>query len=201
MLTKRYLFLALIEFEISDPSIRPNHHLQLLIFHGTTSGTCNVAPVLPSSSILVGFWCLLSPAGNIFCSQIDFVPTVHTQWIGLWHRWPGKYSELCYYVTFVPNGWNFAFVLQNDNTHPGYEGQYFSSGASCEAGFYQDDGTDPAPNNLFAMDFDSSATSGYTAHLPIALCRFISSINRPATLMTAEFTGMPRTKSVPLQSP
>ena len=58
------------------------------------------------------------------------------------------------------NGWNFTFILQNDNTHAGYEGPEFASGASCEAGFYQDDGTDPTPDNLFAIDFDSSWTSG-----------------------------------------
>ena len=39
--------------------------------------------------------------------------------------------------TFVPNGQNVAFVLQNSNNNPSFNGASFSSGAGCEAGFYQ----------------------------------------------------------------
>lgn len=55
--------------------------------------------------------------------------------------------------TFVPNGWNIAFVLQN-STNSG-TGNAFSAGAGCEGGFYQAFGTAPtAPNNTMALDLD-----------------------------------------------
>jgi hypothetical protein len=61
--------------------------------------------------------------------------------------------------TFVPNGQNIAFVLQNNNnanasgtTDP----RAFSSGAGCEAGFFQAFGTAPtSANNIFALELDS----------------------------------------------
>ena len=56
--------------------------------------------------------------------------------------------------TFVPNGQNIAFVLQN-NTPAGRLWANFSSGAGCEAGFYQAFGITAPPNNIFALELDS----------------------------------------------
>lgn len=60
--------------------------------------------------------------------------------------------------TFIPNGWNLSFVL-NNNTVPdqGSSPASFASGAGCEASFYQAFGTYPtawSPNNIFALELD-----------------------------------------------
>jgi hypothetical protein len=57
--------------------------------------------------------------------------------------------------TFVPNGQNVAFVLQNTTNNPGYQGTSFVAGAGCEAGFFQAFGSFPPPNNIFALELDS----------------------------------------------
>ena len=139
-------------------------------FNGSSSGACSVAPYFDNTngfattqSIWVRSSCTSSTSPLCLSgSAIDFVP------VGSTHNGFGMTYSLAKVnvqaftntFTFVPGGWNFSFVLQNDNTHSGYEGPAFASGASCEAGFYQDDGTDPTPDNLFALDFDSSWTSG-----------------------------------------
>jgi hypothetical protein len=56
---------------------------------------------------------------------------------------------------FVPNGQNIAFVLQNNNNNPGYDGVDFAGGAGCEAGFFQAFGATAPPNNVFALELDS----------------------------------------------
>jgi hypothetical protein len=58
--------------------------------------------------------------------------------------------------TFVPNGQNVAFVLNNATNNPPNDGPGFSSGAGCEGGFYQAfDPVHGSPNNVFALEFDS----------------------------------------------
>jgi hypothetical protein len=58
--------------------------------------------------------------------------------------------------TFVPNGQNVAFVLNNATNNPPNDGPGFSSGAGCEGGFYQAfDPVHGSPNNIFALEFDS----------------------------------------------
>src|SRR3984957_1732085 len=58
--------------------------------------------------------------------------------------------------TFVPDGVNVAFTLNNTNNVPGYEGAKFVAGAGCEGGFYQAF-TPPEPNNVFALELDSNS--------------------------------------------
>jgi hypothetical protein len=58
--------------------------------------------------------------------------------------------------TFVPNGWNLAFVLQNNTNSSAGTGTYFAAGAGCEAGFYQAFDGAP-PNNVFALELDSQS--------------------------------------------
>lgn len=62
--------------------------------------------------------------------------------------------------TFIPNGLNVSFVINNcPNSSPtgcgGFGGAAFSAGASCEGGFYQGFSGNPFPINVFAMMFDS----------------------------------------------
>ena len=56
--------------------------------------------------------------------------------------------------TFVPNGQNVAFVIQNSNNNPYFNGADFNAGAGCEAGFFQAFQAAP-PNNVFALELDS----------------------------------------------
>jgi hypothetical protein len=59
--------------------------------------------------------------------------------------------------TFTPNGWNCALVIQNSDNNPYFNGKDFSAGAGCEAGFFQSFSQAAPPNNVFAMEFDSSS--------------------------------------------
>jgi hypothetical protein len=57
--------------------------------------------------------------------------------------------------TFVPNGQSLAFVIQNSNNNPSFNGAVFSAGAGCEAGFFQGFSQPAPPNNVFALQLDS----------------------------------------------
>ena len=56
--------------------------------------------------------------------------------------------------TFVPNGMNLAFILNNSNNNPTFNGVNFSAGAGCEAAFFQGFAQTAPPNNVFALDID-----------------------------------------------
>jgi hypothetical protein len=57
--------------------------------------------------------------------------------------------------TFVPNGQNIAFYVQNNNNNPGYDLTSFIGGAGCEAGFFQAFDANAPPNNVFGLELDS----------------------------------------------
>ena len=57
--------------------------------------------------------------------------------------------------TFVPNGQNLVFMIENSNNNPGFNGSQFSAGAGCEADFFQGFGQAAPPNNLFVLELDS----------------------------------------------
>jgi hypothetical protein len=60
--------------------------------------------------------------------------------------------------TFVPNGQNVALILQNTTTQPGQQGNIFTTGAGCEASFYQGSTALPnwyTPNFLWALEFST----------------------------------------------
>ena len=57
--------------------------------------------------------------------------------------------------TFVPNGQNVSFMIQNSNNNPSFNGAVFSNGAGCEAGFFQGYSQPAPPNNVFALELDS----------------------------------------------
>ena len=54
---------------------------------------------------------------------------------------------------FVPNGWNLAFVMENNTTGYDGAGPAFAAGAGCETGFYQIQTVEDLdmPNNIFAL--------------------------------------------------
>jgi hypothetical protein len=124
----------------------------------TSSGACGVGsgqnfPIFGNGGAnLSGSKVILQPTGVVHApSSIVYQTKVNTQ----------AFSTT---FTFVPNGWNLAFVLENSTTDggagptPGYTlASSFSSGAGCEGGFYQAFGgsDNPPPNNIFVLNFDS----------------------------------------------
>jgi hypothetical protein len=56
--------------------------------------------------------------------------------------------------TFVPNGQNIVFMVQNSNNNSA-NGQNFSAGAGCEADFFQGFSQPSPPNNIMAIELDS----------------------------------------------
>ena len=73
--------------------------------------------------------------------------------------------------TFVPNGKNIAFVVQNNTSAAGDyvagPGSNFNAGAGCEAGFFQAfTGGPPLVNNIFAMELDQFSPLLNTAPWP-----------------------------------
>ncbi len=75
---------------------------------------------------------------------------------GLEYQTPVNVQNFTSTFTFVPNGQNVAFVLNNATNNPPNDGPGFNSGAGCEGGFYQAfDPVHGSPNNVFALEFDS----------------------------------------------
>ena len=121
----------------------------------TSSGACGVAAIGAGSQ---SFQLIGTNNGNIpglNGSQVDLIPDGSTHVaISLNYQKIVNVQAFTSTFTFVPNGQNLAFVLQNSNNNPYFNGASFSSGAGCEAGFYQAFNQAP-PNNIFALEFDS----------------------------------------------
>jgi hypothetical protein len=114
--------------------------------HGGEAAFWNPNYVSGSQSPLV-------PAGCTHCGN------------GFNYQTPVNVQAFTATFTFVPNGWNIAFVLQNNTNHEASGGACsgtactFAAGAGCEAGFYQafDPATPPYPNNIFALELDQQS--------------------------------------------
>jgi hypothetical protein len=91
---------------------------------------------------------------GIVSSNVVFVPTGSTHnAYGMYYNNTADIRAFTATYTFVPNGWNLAFVVQNVTVNPGYTGPAFTSGAGCEGGFYQGFGV--RPNNVFAIELSN----------------------------------------------
>lgn len=97
------------------------------------------------------------PNGAVHLSSpnVTFIPTglTHVD-ASLWWSAPVNIQQFTSNFKFVPNGQNFAFVVQNNVSADG-NGTAFNSGAGCEAGFYQAFEAPPIPNHLLALELDS----------------------------------------------
>jgi Chitobiase/beta-hexosaminidase C-terminal domain/Legume lectin domain len=106
--------------------------------------------------------------------------------------------------TFVPNGQNVAFVLQNSNNNGVYNGASFSSGAGCEAGFYQAFQPTP-PNNIFALELDSWSYLGSVQSFSYSSAQIYQSGQSPCNPNDSGpgyyLTDKISTSPVPLNSP
>jgi hypothetical protein len=122
----------------------------------SSSGSCGVS--LPGAGgqpfAVVGTANGSTPALN--GSKVDLIPsgTTHAA-LSLNYQKLVNVNSFTASFTFVPNGQNIAFVLQNSNNGT-FNGASFSSGAGCEAGFYQAFQPVP-PNNIFALELDSDS--------------------------------------------
>lgn len=123
-----------------------------------SSGACKVVSGGgsggPNFSILEGL-------GSLSGSGVLLMPTGESHMVSALN-WQQAVNVQAFTAsfTFVPNGQNISFVLNNNtNTQSGPAGAAFSSGAGCEAGFYQayDSATPPYPNNVFALELDSQS--------------------------------------------
>jgi hypothetical protein len=121
----------------------------------SSSGSCGVSLVGAGGQpfALVGTTNGTTPGFN--GSQINLIPSGATH-AALSLNYQTKVNVQGFTSTFrfVPNGQNVAFVIQNSNNNPSFNGAAFSAGAGCEGGFYQAFNQSP-PNNVFALELDS----------------------------------------------
>jgi hypothetical protein len=114
--------------------------------------------------------------------------------------------------TFVPNGYNLAFVVQNCTSDPSTchgAGTVFVAGASSEAGFSQGGGApNIAPNNVFALELDSYEPLNSTDSFTYSSSQIYQTLQAPYTTGSYGSTALPSyvtnkisTSPVPLNSP
>jgi hypothetical protein len=117
----------------------------------TSSGACGVGIGVGGGQKFE----ILGGIGSLSDSIINLIPTGITHYApALNYQTPVNVQAFTATYTFVPNGQNAAFILQNTNNTPGYNGPFFTNGAGCEGGFYQAFNPVP-PNNVFAVMLDS----------------------------------------------
>jgi hypothetical protein len=139
-----YSFLVLMILGLAIPACAQNAVFNCSTF--ASNGNCGVGS--GQNFIPNGVVSLSSP-------KITFIPVGETHIdSSMWWSTPVNIQQFTSTFTFVPNGQNFAFVVQNDVGSSG-NGTAFNSGAGCEAGFYQAFGAGPLPNNLLALELDS----------------------------------------------
>src|SRR5262249_53330728 len=121
----------------------------------TSSGSsCGV-----SSNTGVGdaFWYGPNALGSLVGSQMEMIPGGGTghQAAGFLYQTQVNVQAFTSTFSFVPNGQNLAWVLNNSTNNPTFNNNLFVAGAGCEAGFFQGYSQPNPPNNVFAMEFDS----------------------------------------------
>ncbi len=128
----------------------------------TSNGPCSISF---SGSNPLNFF-VPTPNGRLSGTAVNMVPggSTHLGYSMLYET-PVNDQAFTTTFTFVPNGFNFAFVVENANNN-GQPGG-FAAGAGGEGGFSQfAGGSNIAPNYVFALEFDSGGmncqTCGYT---------------------------------------
>src|ERR1700740_2636512 len=148
------LFLSVMALGILIPSYGQQANVFNCSSGFSSSGSCGVGFQTSGKA----FW-TSSPSG-LSGSNIIFIATgAGHNGTGMWYQTPVNAQAFTATFTFVPNGQNLAFVLQNNTNFNGCgttDPAFCSGGAGCEAGFYQAFGTSPTDmNNKFALEFDS----------------------------------------------
>ncbi len=136
------------------------------------TGTCGVAINGQGGQ---AFQLTNAPSGVLVGSTVNLIPGAggggHNG-SGMIYQTPVNAQAFTATFTFVPNGKNIAFVVQNNTSAAGggspNRPQAFAAGAGCEAGFFQafTSGTDPEVNNIFALELDQFSPLLNTAPYP-----------------------------------
>jgi hypothetical protein len=152
VLMKRYLFLALLALGFSIPA-----SAQTTIFNCSSFSSAGACAAIVAGYGTQSF--IIRNGGNLSGNRIDFVPTNsgHNGY-GLTYYTPVNVQAFTTTFTFIPNGQNIAFVIQNTTNQSGDQGNIFSAGAGCESGFYQGSTAPPyyyTPNFLWALELSS----------------------------------------------
>jgi hypothetical protein len=109
--------------------------------------------------------------------------------------------------TFIPNGWNLAFVLQNNtNAAASAGGTALQAGAGCEAGFFQGFTTnDKSTNFITALELDSQSGLTSGASYSYSSAQLYQSAESPCNPNDGQYgyflTNKISTSPVPLNSP
>jgi hypothetical protein len=103
--------------------------------------------------------------------------------------------------TFIPNGQNIAFVIQNSNNNPDFSGPVFSAGAGCEAGFFQAYSQPVPPNNVFALELDSYSPLNLTGSFTYSSAQIYQSGQAPCDILSYPLIDKISTSPVSLNSP
>jgi len=121
----------------------------------SSTGSCAV-----STNNGQAFWLVGGPNGSspgLSGSQVDILPTgtSHAA-MSLMYQTPVNVQTFSSTFTFVPNGQNLVFIINNSTNNPwGFNTNAFSAGAGCEADFFQGYSQTNPPNDVFALEFDS----------------------------------------------
>jgi len=140
------LSFAVVTLGLLGPAARAQNIFNCSSF--TTTGTCGVGSGQP-----------FGPYGYpVSDGAMDFVPVGSTHnGNAFWYQTAVNVQGFTSTFTFVPNGFNLAFVLNNCNQSGcgSGKGPTYAAGAGCEGGFYQAFDGPPYPNNVFALMLDS----------------------------------------------
>jgi len=146
----------------------------------TSTGTCGAA-VGENFNFANGY-------SSLSGSQILLLPTGETHIVTAVNYFtPVGVKGFTTTFTFVPNGQNLAFVLQN--TLPSLAsgtGKNFDSGAGCEAGFFQSSVIPDFATNIFAMEFDSYSPLTQNGSFTGSSVQVYQTVQSPCNPSTAE---------------
>lgn len=177
-------------------------------FSATTSAACGVGILGPSGTFEVvgsqnGSSPSLSGSSLLFPTGSDHVA------LSMMYQAAVDVRAFTTTFTFVPNGQNVSFVINNcpSSACGGFHQASFSSGASCEGGFYQGFSGNPFPTNVFALMFDSyaflHATDGSFTYSNVQLYQQNQSPCNPTSGGSQPYWSTTKlsTSPVPLNSP
>jgi Bacterial Ig-like domain (group 3)/Chitobiase/beta-hexosaminidase C-terminal domain len=170
-----------------------------------SSGTCGITNGSGQAFGQVG--------GNLLGSAINLTPSgsAHNSYNAQYMSYVNVQAFATTF-TFVPNGYNLAFVIQNCNDAPGQcpgAAGVFVSGAGSEGGFFQGGGgPNTAPNNVWALQLDSYDPLTSTTSFVYSSAQIYQTLQAPfttgsygASALASYVTNKLSTSPVPLNSP
>lgn len=194
MMKRCYFLLALVLGAVGPAFAQGGFHCTSF----SSTGTCGVDG--SGQFRIAGNFAALSG------THLDLIPagSTHAQ-MGFNYMTKSNVQSFTANFNFVPNGQNIAFVLQNTNNTPGYDGASFVAGAGCEAGFYQAFSIYPPPNNIFALELDSWSYLGAAQSFSYSSAQIYESGQSPCNPNDSGpgyyLTNKNSTSPVPLNSP